>query len=331
MPPPAFYQRKLVLKIAVVGFLLLGTGCTDKKVISAAIQLSGDGKSVADTYSNYMTTTAELHASVCELNAFSTMLAMRKGGVTVSTFEATATDCDAWKQSDTSYRKLRDWAKDAQAVSKTYAALARLTSDSSVNDVQKSLDGLASEIANDAKLAVNPHVAAALDAVSKAIVEHKEAQGIEHFAQIMQGVPEALLATLTNDARPEFFQTEYREYDQKSGEARDQAYKFQTVDALDGVDKFTARLGLKLVVTNPSDPYFAAFSKRYIDRVQVSETGKQAYDQLVVSLKNLSAETHNLATSGQQVPTFRDDLSDLKDLIATLKTIAHPESSASLK
>ena len=143
MPPPAFYQRKLVLKIAVVGFLLLGTGCTDKKVISAAIQLSGDGKSVADTYSNYMTTTAELHASVCELNAFSTMLAMRKGGVTVSTFEATATDCDAWKQSDTSYRKLRDWAKDAQAVSKTYAALARLTSDSSVNDVQKSLDGLA--------------------------------------------------------------------------------------------------------------------------------------------------------------------------------------------
>ena len=174
-------------------------------------------------------------------------------------------------------------------------------------------------------------MAAALDAVSKAIVEHKEAQGIEHFAQIMQGVPEALLATLTNDARPEFFQTVYREYDQKSGEARDQAYKFQTVDALDGVDKFTARLGLKLVVTNPSDPYFAAFSKRYIDRVQVSETGKQAYDQLVVSLKNLSAETHNLATSGQQVPTFRDDISDLKDLIATLKTIAHPESSASLK
>jgi hypothetical protein len=145
----------------------------------------------------------------------------------------------------------------------------------------------------------------------------------------MQGVPEAMLATLNDKGRPDYFDVLYRQYDSAVASAREQAYAADVVDALAGTEKFASRLGVTLNVPNRKDPYLAAFSKQYNKLPAVTEQGLATREKLLASLRDLSAETDRVSKGQMETHTLRDDLADLRRGIQVLKSILHPDTAPS--
>lgn len=313
----------LVYLSAALCSAALLSGCKDDNIIRAGLQLSADGKAAAVAYSEFMATSADLSVAGCEIASFEQMLMVRKSGLPAADWARNAQDCQALKASDREYKGLMQWSSDGRAVAKAYAALARLTSDGNADSLKKALDTTSHDIADAAGTALDPRVSAALGSLSGAVVHLKEADGIVRFAQAMKGVPEAMLATLTGGQRPDYYKVLYTQYDKAVASARQRAYEAGVVDGLAGADQFTARLGLVLNLPNHSDPYVAAFSRQYQVLPSAAERGLAARDQLIDSLKALSAETDQVIQMQTASPTLREDLADLRQTIKTFNDIAH--------
>lgn len=316
------YVKSLCVMLFVTAAL---TACKDDKILQAGAQLSADGKAVASSFAEYMVASADVKASICELSAFETMLAVRKPGAKAQDWERGAIDCEAEKKNDQVYATLLSLANDARQVAAAYAALSRLTDEDNADALQQSLAHASEDIAKAAKTTVNPKLGAALGVLSQSVVRIKDAKGVEAFAKALRNVPDTLRAVLEDDANARFLAEFYRLYDQKVSDIRDMAYQRELVDATVGTEHFVARLGFALNLPNRNDPFFAAFARKYIKPRSVAEAGIEGREKLVEALKDLAAETNNVINIRGTVQSRQEDLADLRNIIKTIKGVVHPE------
>lgn len=319
---------RLVVILSLLGGAITVGGCEDKHRLQTGAQLSSDGKAVADAYIAYMNNTADLYAAQCELENFSQSLAFRQARTDVGVLTTQAKTCMDEAARRENIAKLKSWAKDAEAVSAVYASLEKLTAEANVTNAQSAVDNLATDIANATNSSVSDHVKAALDAASKAAVDHVDAQGVKKFALAMVGVPEALLQTINESDRAAFLDNVYQQYDLRVKQAVADAYVNQVADPAPLLEKFFAKLGMNMVPAAVHDPYLAAFASTLDDGI-IASAGPRSRSALIGLLKGVSAETASITSVDTKPSTFRNDIVALMDLQKLIAGVVHPASKAS--
>lgn len=310
--------------LALTALSISLSACQDKDKISSASQLSTDGQSVAQQYSKYMNSAADALEQQCDLENFSTLLALRAAKSSVQSYLSQAPKCAQDPNRISAVKKLRDWAKDGEAVGNAYAALSKITGSDQTATVQTSIDNLTGDLEKAANRSASDSVKSAISKVSTFVVQHRQAMGIEEFAQTVAAVPLELAAPLKNEAKT--LDKAFEVYDKDRQSAIYDSYVRQVADPGPLLTGFYGKLGVNGIVDARQDSYLAAFAGT-IGAEAAAPQASDARQQLSVALQKLADQTKKVSATTGYLSTIESEIPDAKEDISKVESILHPNQA----